>query len=83
MNTTTISFEIHNLTTNEVLADNLSFSDVPELFQAYKEFYKNHEVVACYREVTVTTRVHQLNRDQFKHDWFEMLDDIIDNLYNS
>ena len=83
MNKTIITFEIHDITTNEVLANNLPFDDLPELMTAYQLFYPTHRIEAVYRETTVTERVHHLPRQQFKADWFELLDEIIDNLYNS
>lgn len=83
MKKTIIEFEVHNLTTGELLYDNVSFEDIPELLEAYESLYPYDEIVACYREVTITEQVHYLPREEFAHDWYEFLDDIIDNLYNS
>lgn len=83
MNKTTITFEIHDVTTHELLADNLPFDDLPELVYAYQLMLPTHQIEACYREVVVTERLHHIPRDDFKYDWYELLDDIIDNLYNS
>lgn len=43
-------YEIHDLTTHELLSDNLRFEDLPELIGAYQNFYPTHNIVACYRE---------------------------------
>ena len=77
---TKITFEIHNLTTNELLADNLNFVDMPELLSAYQQFYPKHFIEASYRVVKVTEQVRYIPRQQFKLDWFELLDDIVENL---
>lgn len=77
-----IVFEIHDTTTNEVLADNLAFDEVPELFLAYTLLYSTHNVVACSRKVEVDKH-HLSYREEFKTQWFDMIEDIIDNLYNS
>ena len=82
MTKTTITFEIHNITTDEILVENASFDDIPELVYEYQRMLPIHEIVACYREITITERVHELPKDEFKHDWFELLDDIVDNLYH-
>lgn len=83
MKKTIIEFEVHNVTTGDLLCDNVPFEDIPELLIAYKLLYPRHQIEVCYREVTITERVHYVPREEFTHDWFEMLDDIIDNLYNS
>lgn len=44
------TYEIHDLTTHELLSDNLRFEDLPELIGAYQDFYPTHNIVACYRE---------------------------------
>lgn len=80
MTKTTISFEIHDLTTKEVLCDNIPFDDLSELLVAYRLFYPDHRIEPCYREVTTSERIHYMPREEFKHDWFEMLDEIIENL---
>lgn len=83
MTKTIIEFEVHDITTNTLLCDNVPFEDIPELLMAYKLLYPGHQIEVCYREVTISERVHHLPREEFTHDWFEMLDTIIDNLYNS
>lgn len=83
MTHTIITFEIHDITSCEILAENLPFDDVPELVMAYQLLEPTHEIVAVCREITVTERVHHIPREQFKCEWFDLLDDIIDNLYNS
>lgn len=54
------TYEIHDLTTNEILADNLSFDDVSELFEAYVGLYPNHEIVCCYR-ITKTPKIRKVS----------------------
>lgn len=80
MTKTAIIFEIYDITTNELLATDLPFDELPELITAYQLFYPMHQIEAAYREVTVTERVHHLPRQQFKTDWFELIDSIIDNI---
>lgn len=78
-----IVFEIHDITTNEVLVDNLTFDEIPELFLAYTLLYPEHNIIACSRKVMIAKH-HDLScRDEFKNQWFDMIEDIIDNLYNS
>ena len=83
MNKTVVTFEIWDITTNEVLSNNLDFDNLPELLDAYQALYPTHRIEGCYREVTVTERVNILPSQQFKTDWYNLLDEIIDNLYNS
>ena len=40
-------YEIHDLTTHELLSNNLRFEDLPELIGAYQDFYPTHNIVAC------------------------------------
>ena len=81
MTTTKLSFEIHDITAEELLCDNVHFDDIPELLTAYEYFYPQHQIEVCCREVTIIDRVHYIPKDDFRHDWYNMLDDIIDNLY--
>ena len=78
-----IEFEIHDTTTNEILVDKLQFDDIAELVGAYQLLYPTHDIAAVYREVEVVERVRHLPKQQFKAEWFNLIDDIIDNLYNS
>lgn len=81
MTKTTITFEIHDITTEELLCDGVSFDDIPELLIAYQTIYPRHQIEVCYREITITERVHYLPKEEFKHDWYDMIEEIIDNLY--
>ena len=56
-------YEIHNLTTNEVVAYDLSFNDVPELIGAYMDFFPEYEFVACYNTDDITNRTETYNAD--------------------
>lgn len=76
-----ISFEIHDITTDELLVDNLAFEDIPELLQAYTMLYPMHRIEPCYRTITITQELRLMPQEEFTHDWYELLDDIIDNLY--
>lgn len=82
MRKTLITFEIHDITTKETLVENAHFDDIPELLVAYQSFYPTHQIVVCYRQVTMTEQVRVIPKHQFKSEWFEMLDCIIDNLYS-
>lgn len=82
MTKTTISFEIYDISSDEILVDNVPFDDIPELLVAY-QLFTGHDIECRYRELTVIERVHVLPKDQFKSDWFELMDYLIDNLYHS
>lgn len=81
MKKTTIMFEIHDVTTREMLCDNVNFDDIPELLKAYEYFYPNHQIEVCYRKYIATERVRHIPRAEFKNDWYNMIDDIVENLY--
>lgn len=80
------NFEIHDLTTNEILADNLTFEEVPELFKAYADFYSNHEIVFCERieddiVIPIYTNKNFNTRAEFKAQWFMLVDTYLCNVY--
>ena len=83
------TYEIYNLTTNELLADNLEFDDVPELFGAYAEFYPDHELIVCVRNMQITTTCAKVvskddvHRREFYSEWFGLMDELIrmDNIH--
>ena len=82
------TYEIHNLTTNEILADNLSFEDIPELLEAYSSFYIADEIVACFREVDAKNNMQIISRDdsarnQFNSEWTCLIDELVNlgNIY--
>ena len=80
INCNALVFEVHDLTTNELLSNNLSFEDAPELVYAYQEFYPDHQIeVLCYRQ-SIAKPIRRTARQQFKHDWFDLLDHIMENL---
>ena len=81
-------YEIRDLTANEILADNLAFSDVPELFQAMTEFYAEHEIMVCYRTTTIKEcrRVFydvEVTRKKFFGEWLDLVEELsaIGNIY--
>lgn len=74
-----IEFEIHDITAREMLCENVSFDDIPELVSAYEYLRPNHQIEACYREITTIEKVRLLPEEEFAKDWFEMLDTLIDN----
>lgn len=76
-----LTYEIHNTSTGEILADNLSFDDVPELFQAYYDWYLGTVEVycrKCNRIFNITTR-----REAFRKEWTALIDQLIEfgNIY--
>lgn len=80
------NFEIHDLTTNEILADNLDFEEVPELFKAYADFYSNHEIVFCERieddiVIPIHTNKRLSNKAEFQAQWFMLVTSNISNFY--
>lgn len=66
------TFEIHHIN-GEILADNLTFDDVPILFQAYQDWYGKDLVIACYRPNN--KKFHPKSRaDEFYEEWFGFID---------
>ena len=79
-------FEIHDLTTGEILSDNLAFEEVPELFKAYADFYSSHEIVFCERIdedilIPIHTNKKLSNRAEFQTQWFTLVASNICNFY--
>jgi hypothetical protein len=82
-------YEIYNLTTGEILADNLTFEDMPELFGAYMEFYPEAEIIVCCRETKITVTCakfvdrEETNRKRFYAEWFNLMDELLvmDNIH--
>lgn len=78
------TYEIYNLTTGELLADNLNFDDMPELYGAYLNFYPNDNIVVCCREVKVTVtcaRIVQnkdIRKNKFYAEWFNLMDELFE-----
>ena len=76
------TYEIYNLSTGEILADNLRFDDMPELFGAYMDFYPNDDIIVCCRETKITVtcaRVvdrDELDRKTFYSEWFNLVDEL-------
>lgn len=82
------TYELYNLTTGEILADNLTFDEIPELFDAYANFYDGDEIVACYRAINIKQCRKVVNPDEkayneFLKEWFNFVEEIItlDNLH--
>lgn len=70
------TYEIH-LTSGEILADGLSFDDLPVLFQAYQEWYGEGSVIACYRTFDGHKQHHQSRRDEFYQEWGNFMDHLV------
>ena len=76
------NYQIHNLTTGELLAENLTFDELPELFGAYADFYPEHEIVACYTEQVTIKRcvkivgIDQAERNNFYAEWFDLMEEL-------
>lgn len=80
------NFEIHDLTTNEILADNLDFEEVPELFKAYADFYSSHEIVFCERieddiVIPIHTNKRLSNKAEFQAQWLMLVAANLCNFY--
>lgn len=77
------NYQIWNLTTNEMLADNLTFDELPELFGAYADFYPGNEIVACYTEQVTIKRcvkvlgVDQARKNNFYAEWFDLMEELL------
>ena len=76
------TYEIWNLTTGELLVDNLDFDDMPELYGAYINFYPDDDIVVCCREIKLTViRERISNREpsrykRFINEWFDFIDEL-------
>lgn len=70
------TFEIHHIN-GEILADNLTFDDLPIIFQAYQEWYGGGVVVACYRTLDSKKPHHKSRSKEFYEEWFEFMDHLI------
>ena len=83
------TYEIYNFSTGEILADNLSFKEVPELFEAYSNLFHNDEIIVCCRDTDITvTYATILNPDDiyrknFYSQWLDLMDELVmmDNVY--
>lgn len=71
-----ITYEIHHIN-GEILADNLTFEDVPILFQAYQEWYNEGCIIACYRVVNTTSKHPKSRLDEFREDWHDFMNYLI------
>ena len=72
------TYEIHNITTGEILVDNLSFDDMAEQLQIYIEFYSTDEIVSCYRITEPTAKPHKIT---YKEEYVLYMEYIADNIY--
>lgn len=74
------TYEVH-LTNGEILSDNLSFDELPIIFQAYQEWYGEGSVIACYRTFNKEFNP-QSRRDEFYQEWLTMVDylTVLDNI---
>ena len=83
------TYEIWNLTTKELLVDNLEFEDMPELYGAYLEFYPNDNIVVLCRETKLTVICERIasrepsRRKRFMTEWLNFIDELlkIENIY--
>ena len=69
------TFEIHH-TNGEILADNLTFDDLPILFQAYQEWYGVGSVLSCYRPWNKTF-YPKSRSEEFYEEWLGFIDHLI------
>lgn len=74
------TYEIHDLTTNEILADNLEFEDMPELFLAYCNFHNGHEIISCYRQYGKVQPI-KLKKEEFLNEWLDFVEANVANFY--
>lgn len=82
------TYEIHNLTTGEILADNITFDEIPELFEAYSSFYVDCEIIACYRDTHIKRcnkflDINTITRNAFYSEWLNLIDELysLGNIY--
>lgn len=70
------TFEIH-LSNGEILADNLTFDDLPTIFQAYQEWYGEGSVIACYRTSDGKKPHYKSRSQEFYEEWLVFVDHLI------
>ena len=75
-------FEIHDVTTNEVLADNLEFKEIPKLVGAYTDLYPTHEITVYNRtDNAIQTRHMSTRYANFKSEWLTFIEEYLCNIY--
>ena len=75
-------FEIHDLTTNEVLADNLEFKEIPKLVGAYTDLYPTHEIIVYNRtDNAIKTKRMSARYANFKSEWLTFIEEYLCNIY--
>ena len=82
-------FGVYNCTTGEILADNLLFEDMPELLEAYQDFYPDHKIVAYYQDIdyeimqneTITDNAINSRKNKFKTEWYLLVEENLVNFY--
>ena len=72
----TKTYELYLVRTGELLSDNLDFDDVPELYQAYEDFYGTNSIVVCYRTYSKPTPQHTTTSQLFKDVWVDYFDEL-------
>lgn len=65
------SYELYLVRTGELLSNNLDFDDVPELYQAYEDFYGHNSILVCYRTHSKSTPHHITPSQVFKNMWVD------------
>ena len=81
------NFEIHDLTTDEIIADNVSFDAIPELFEAYRNYYPDHDLTVVSRierpikKYSNATVLHTKSYYDFRSQWLDMIEENSCNIY--
>ena len=71
-----ITYEIHH-TDGTILADGLSFEELPILFQAYQDWEMASLVFACYR--VNDSKPKPIDRKaEFYQQWYELMDNLVE-----
>lgn len=73
-------YELIDLTVNEVLADNLEFDELPELFEAYGNFTK-HNIIAIERIDDSTTTKVLSPKQEYTKQWLDLVQANVSNFY--
>jgi hypothetical protein len=82
-------YEFYSAITGELLVGNMTFDEVPELYNAYTELFPEEDIIVGYREEPEIKRcakiisIDEHERNCFRSDWFDLIEELVkmDNIY--
>ena len=78
-----VTFEIWDVSENEMLVDNLTFEDMVSQLADYQNFFGKAVVAPFYRTRENNKRKSVSTREDFTRDWLALMDELckMDNIY--